>query len=109
MVALGAFWIIIAVIVALAGVFVMQVDVIVFAFVMVASFLWFVLGVCTCLKQIWAVYVGLALSYLSVLGNIANKNVCAIVLLIAAIIQAHRVIKWASQMRAAGLSLNTKP
>src|SRR4051794_18067271 len=29
---------------------------------------WFVLGVLTCLKQMWAVYVALVLSYVSLLG-----------------------------------------
>lgn len=70
---------------------------------------WVVLGVLTCMKQMWAVYVGLVLSYISALGNIIQLRVCALVLLIFVILQAHRVIKWAGQLRAAGFPLTAKP
>ena len=78
-------------------------------FIAATGFVWFVLGVLTCLKQMWAVYVALALSYLSMLGQILNLNICGCVILILVILQAHRVIGWASQMRAAGVPLTAKP
>jgi hypothetical protein len=70
---------------------------------------WFVLGVLTCLKHMWAVYVALVLSYLSLLGQVLNLNICGGIILILVILQAHRVIGWASQMRAAGIPLTAKP
>ena len=70
---------------------------------------WFVLGVLTCLKQMWAVYVALVLSYLSLLGQVLNLNICGGIILILVILQAHRVIVWARQMRAAGVPLTAKP
>ncbi len=71
--------------------------------------LWFSLGMLTCLKQMWAVYVGLVLSYLSLVGQIVNLNVCSGIILIVVILQAHRVIGWANKMHAAGVPLTTKP
>lgn len=70
---------------------------------------WLVLGVLTCLKQMWAVYVALALSYLSMVGQILNLNICGGIIIILVILQAHRVIGWAKEMRAAGLPLTAKP
>ena len=62
----------------------------------------------SCLKQIWAVYVGLVLSYISVIGNLININVCGLVILVVIIIQAHRVIGWSRELTARGIPLNTK-
>jgi hypothetical protein len=42
-------------------------------------------------------------------GNAINLNLCGIVILIFVILQSHRVIKWAKQIRQAGLPLNAKP
>lgn len=71
--------------------------------------LWFALGLLTCLKQIWAVYIGLVLSYLSLLGQVVNFNICGCIIVILMILQAHRVIGWAKKMRAAGFPMTTKP
>jgi hypothetical protein len=65
----------------------------------------FAIGVLTCLKHVWAVYVGLALTYLSLL----SLNLCAMPIVLIVIFQAHRVIGWARQMRAAGMPLTAKP
>lgn len=70
---------------------------------------WIVLGVLTCLKQIRAVYVGLVLSYLSLIGNLLNLNLCGIVVVIVVILQAHRVIGWAHRLQAAGVPLTARP
>jgi hypothetical protein len=70
---------------------------------------WLVLGVLSCMKQIWPVYAGLTLSYLSLIGNLFSINVCAIIILALVIAQAHRVIVWANKLRAAGLPLTAKP
>ena len=75
----------------------------------VAAVIWFGIGISACLKQMWAVYVGLGLSYLSVLGNLINLNVCALVILAVVIIQAHRVIGFASRMRGLNIPLTIRP
>ncbi len=73
------------------------------------TILWLVIGVCTCLKQMWAVYTGLVMSYLSLVSNILTQiNGCAIIMLVVAIIQAHRVIKWAGEFKEMGVPINTK-
>jgi hypothetical protein len=69
---------------------------------------WLVVGVLTCFKQVGAVYVGLVLSYLALLTQVLTLNVCTSVLLILVVLQAHRVIRWGNQMRAAGLPLNAR-
>ena len=71
--------------------------------------IWFVLGVITCLKHMWAVYVALVLSYLSLVGQAVILNLCGVVILIIVILQAHRVIAWSKRMRAAGVPLTAKP
>jgi hypothetical protein len=75
----------------------------------VTGILSMVLGVCACLKQLWAVYVGLALSYLSVVGNLITFNICCLAVLPIVIIQAHRVIGFARQLNRAGIPLTTRP
>jgi hypothetical protein len=57
----------------------------------------------------WAVYTGLVLSYISLVGNLLQLNLCALAIVIAIIVQAHRVIGFASTIRAAGLPLDTQP
>jgi hypothetical protein len=70
---------------------------------------WITLGVFTCMKQMWAVYVGLVLSYISAAGNLIQFNLCGLIILAVVILQAHRVIGWAKQMRLAGVPYNAKP
>lgn len=75
----------------------------------VSGSLWLVLGIATLFKQMWAVYTALVLSYVSVVSHLLNLNVCALIIVILVILQAHRVIIWAGQMRAAGVPLTTRP
>jgi hypothetical protein len=116
--ALGGFWIFIGLLVGAVSVFGAgaifdeiegEGRFVIFAIFLVLSLLWLTLGVLTCLKHIWAVYVGLVLSYLSLIGNVLSMSVCGIVILIAVIIQAHRVIGWASQLTRAGIPLTARP
>jgi hypothetical protein len=79
------------------------------AIVGVAGLIWGGLGVCACLKKMWAVYVGLVLSYISVAGNLLQLNLCAIVILALIIVQAHRVIGFAKELQRAGVPLTTRP
>ncbi len=76
---------------------------------------WVTIGILTCMKHMWAVYVGLVLSYLSAVGNLVNlaqgqvPSLIGLIIVIVVIVQAHRTIGWASRMRSAGVPLTTKP
>lgn len=73
------------------------------------TLLWIVIGVFTLMKHLWAIYTGLVLSYLSLIGNVFTLNICAIAILLAVILQAHRVLGWAQQLRRAGIPLTVAP
>jgi hypothetical protein len=75
----------------------------------VAGSVYLFLGVAACLKHMWAVYAGLVLSYFSLLGQLFSLNICSIIITLAVIVQAHRVIGWSKQMHAAGVPLTAKP
>lgn len=117
--ALGAFWIIIgllAVGIVTAGLMMgngimrpnSQRPLIAFGVVATLGIAWIALGILTCLKKMWAVYVGLGLSYLSAVLQLLSLNVCGVVILILVILQAHRVIGWATKLKTAGVSLSAK-
>ncbi len=118
-IALGAFWIFIGVVAITAGVFVgymaNQADQdpatmkILLAILGVMGAIWVGLGVCVCFKQIWALYVALVLSYVSIISSVFRLQLCSIVLLGAVIFQAHRVLRWANELQAAGIPLTTRP
>ncbi|MCE9525625.1 MAG: hypothetical protein K8R36_06185 [Planctomycetales bacterium] len=74
----------------------------------IAAIIWLSIGVATCFKQIWAVYLGLGLSYLSVIGNLINLNVCGLIILGAVILQAHRVLGFAKRLQGLGIPLTTR-
>lgn len=74
-----------------------------------SSVLWLTVGIASCFKQMWAVYVGLGVSYLGLLSNLLQLNLCGLAILIVVIIQAHRVLGFAKQLRAAGVPLDSKP
>jgi hypothetical protein len=113
--ALGGFWIFIGGLAALIAVFVgarappSQELTVLVAIMAIASLIWIVLGVMTCHKQIWAVYTGLVLSYLSLIGNLLNVNVCGLIILLVVIVQAHRVLGWAKQLTRMGIPLTALP
>ena len=75
---------------------------------LVSGILHLVLGVMTCCKQMWAVYVGIVLSYISVIGNLISLNLCALAILAAILVQAHRVAGWANDFKRRGIPLTTK-
>jgi hypothetical protein len=76
--------------------------------VLILAGLWLIFGVCTCLKQTWAVYAGLALSYVSLLGNLYRVNICGLVVMLLVVIQGHRTLKLAGQMKRARIPLTAK-
>lgn len=87
------------------------------AFVGGALIVWFPIGVLTCFKKIWAVYIGLALSYVLALGPLLVAGIalalgdddflcasmpmgCGSVIYFLLILQAHRVIALDKWLRA---------
>jgi len=59
--------------------------------------LWTVIGTLTCMKMIPAVWVGLVLSYLSLIASLMGTNLCGIVILVPVIGQSHRVLSWSKR------------
>ena len=107
----GGIWIAFAVLIfvgtlALAGV---PADGLLLGIMFGMGIMWLVLGLATCFKHMWAVYVGLVLCYLSALGNVLQLNFCALVIVVPIIILAHVAISKASQLRRAGIPYNAKP
>jgi hypothetical protein len=87
---------------------------------------WILLGAFACMKQMWAVWVGMILSYLSLVGNLilflrmisigGGEAICTaiivafvLLLLIAIVVQAHRCIRWAGHLSAWGIPLTARP
>lgn len=71
--------------------------------------LWLLAGIGTLFKRMEAVVAGLVLSYIWLVGNLVGLNLCVAALAIVVLIQAHRVLRFASQLRAAGVPLDAKP
>ena len=65
-------------------------------------------GIGTILKRSWGIYIGLAATYMALLGSILIMNVCGLFLIIAVLIQGHRIIKLMKALRTAGIPLSTK-
>lgn len=120
--ALGALWIIFGAIAAGVGAFVVvgagmglmgvqgaEIPAFLPFLILGLGVMWVVVGVFTCVKQMWAVYVGLGLSYLSLIGNLIQLQVCAVIILVLIILQAHRVLGFAKKLTAAGVPLTAKP
>lgn len=113
---LGGFWIFLGIIV-LAVMIVIGLDarplnevtVITLAILGAGGLTCLVLGVLTLIKFMPAVYIGLALSYLSGLGGILQCNICWLVMLLPGIVQAHQVIALAMEIRRARIPLDARP
>jgi hypothetical protein len=69
------------------------------------ALLWIIVGSLTCLRFMWAIYVGRVLSVLSALCMLLTLNVIGLVLICIVIYQAYRVIGFASEMEARGIPL----
>jgi hypothetical protein len=87
----------------------MQLDGFLFVVFGGSSAVYLLLGIAACCKQIWAVYVGLVLTYLGLLGQLTQLNVCGLIITAVVLLQAHRVIGFAKKLKAAGIPLNTVP
>lgn len=74
-----------------------------------SSAVYLLLGIAACCKQIWAVYAGLVLTYLGLLGQLSEVNVCGLIMTGVILLQAHRVIGFAKKLKAAGIPLNAVP
>jgi hypothetical protein len=77
-----------------------------------AGALYLAIGALTCFKRIIAVYVGIGTAYLTILFNLLNFSIEALLIIAGlgiVVAQAHRVTAWASQLRAHGVPLSTRP
>ena len=74
----------------------------------VMALFWGGVGLGACLKRMGAVYAGLVLSYLNIAGNLLSLNICALAITAAVIIQAHRVINMAGELRRKGIPLTAR-
>lgn len=68
-----------------------------------------IVGAFTCLKQMWAVYIGLIMSYVLTGLSLLLFNLCAGIAFLAGIFGGHRVISWSHELRRKGIPLTTKP
>lgn len=68
------------------------------------SLLWIGAAVLTIRRVALGIYAGTVCSYCSLLGLFVSLNVCALLTLLAAILQAHRLLSWHRQLLAAGLT-----
>ena len=115
-VALGAFWIFIGIValgIGFGASFAQWLDrlvpdrVTLFIFGSIGT-VWIGLGIVTCLKQIGAVNLGLALSYLFLVGSLLRCDLCTMILLFLGILQGHRVLGWVNELHRAGVPLTAK-
>ncbi|PHS18476.1 MAG: hypothetical protein COA78_02295 [Blastopirellula sp.] len=65
----------------------------------VLNSIWFIAAIAAAKRKIWGMYLGLVMSYISLITLVLSLNVCMIILFIFVIIQGHRVIKWAKTAR----------
>ncbi|GAB4157275.1 MAG: hypothetical protein Tsb009_34340 [Planctomycetaceae bacterium] len=120
--ALGGFWIFIAVISVGAGLFLFQAAganlnpgnaELVALLIIGLGFIYLSIGILAIAKVIPAIYVGLVLTYLSLISSFAQimmgvamgraggficGNIFGILICLAVIVQAHRVIKWSKEL-----------
>lgn len=115
--ALGVLWIIFALLVGGLGIFLLlgqaepfeslaPILAVIFGAI---SLVWAAAGVGTFCKKSWGIYTGLVMSYIALVGNVVNLNLCGLVIIVVVLFQAHRVLGFMQKMRAAGLPLNTLP
>lgn len=113
--ALAGFWIFFGFLFALfGGLFLAGYDVIpggdvfVGGISLTVGMLWIGAGLGAAIKSMPAVTCGLIVSYIVVLGNLINfgpQSLCSLVLLGLVIVQGHRVLKFAQELRRSGVDI----
>jgi hypothetical protein len=68
-----------------------------------------VIGIFTCRKQMWAVYVGLVMCYLVAGLSLPFCNLFVALVSLAGVFGGHRIISWAQELRRKGIPLTTRP
>ena len=82
----------------------------IFAIIPIFGLFFFTLGVFICVKQVWAVYVSLVITYMASFTCLLTLNVCPLILLIVVLLpNPIRIIRWANRLQAAGIELTAKP
>lgn len=87
-------------------------------FMLVAA-LYLAIGICICLKQMWAIYAAMVLFYISLVVNLLTLplrkgpelagNVIGLLIVVAILVEIHRSVRAASEMKRAGIPLTAKP
>jgi hypothetical protein len=75
------------------------------AILAIEGIIWLTAGILTCMRITPAIYVGLAMSYLAIIGSAINLSICAVVLLAFVIFQGHRVLGFAAHLESRGISV----
>jgi hypothetical protein len=67
------------------------------------------LGAAVFAKQMWAVWIGLILTYIATLTSVFSCNAYATVLFLILVVQGHRALAMAGQLTSAGIPLDLRP
>jgi hypothetical protein len=68
-----------------------------------------VIGAFTCCKQMWAVYVGLIVSYVLAGLSLPFCNLLVALICLGGVFGGHRIISWSQELRRKGIPLTTRP
>lgn len=60
-------------------------------------------------KQVWAIWLGIALGYLGLVVNLLLLSLCNLIIAGALVFFGHRILGYASQMRRLGIPLSFRP
>lgn len=61
---------------------------------------WFFVGTMTCLQQVWAVYLGMGLSFLVLLSQLKRMNIWTVLIETAVVYYAYKTIRTAKELAA---------
>lgn len=81
----------------------------IFQFISIACVIYIFLGIFVCLKQQWAIYAGLGFCYFILIAGLLKLLLCALVMVIVAVVQTHMLINAAGKLRKRGIPLDALP
>lgn len=71
------------------------------------SILHLVIGVLSCFKRLSAAYIGLILGYITAFATLLTLSLIPFLLVGIGLLLAHRVLRWAKELKARGIPLTT--
>ncbi|MCA9106767.1 MAG: hypothetical protein KDA83_15200 [Planctomycetales bacterium] len=75
----------------------------------IMGLVWIVVGLKTISKSVTAIYIGLTLSTLSMIGNVLTFSLCPALILVAAVFQSIHVLRFSRILTQNGIPLTAKP